>query len=309
MSESPESKEVPMCSRGLDLGLALSAGGARGAYQLGCWRAFLEKGVSFQAIAGSSIGALNGAFMCQGDWDKAYDVWIELTRIKIFTPDYGRIRKLAAVAMADLGLLFIPVPWRFLRYAKYVASVTKLFSRHGSVGRLRREGLLSIGALKPLIGNRLDMEAVRKSPISLFVTVTGPPGIRPPLGTARWFKLQSHSSEDAWKILGASMSIPFVFAAPDLDGTRYTDGGLGQWLPVEPLYQSGLRRVIAVSVKASAKVKESSFPGCSVTFINPERSMGRFPIATFRFTEDAVKSWIDRGYDDTMVALAGGAGT
>jgi len=42
-------------------GLVLSAGGAKGAYQLGCWRAFVERGISFAAVAGSSIGALNGA--------------------------------------------------------------------------------------------------------------------------------------------------------------------------------------------------------------------------------------------------------
>ena len=48
--------------------LALSGGGGRGAYQLGVWRALEEIGYwsRVQAIAGTSIGAINGALMlCQ----------------------------------------------------------------------------------------------------------------------------------------------------------------------------------------------------------------------------------------------------
>jgi NTE family protein len=49
--------------------LALAGGGTRGAYQVGAWRAIRELGLTVQAVAGTSIGAINGALIVQGDYD------------------------------------------------------------------------------------------------------------------------------------------------------------------------------------------------------------------------------------------------
>lgn len=46
--------------------LVLAGGGTRGAYQLGAWNALKETGISVRAIAGTSIGAINAAFIIQG---------------------------------------------------------------------------------------------------------------------------------------------------------------------------------------------------------------------------------------------------
>lgn len=42
-------------------GLVLAGGGGKGAYQLGAWKALKEMDVRFDAIAGASIGSINGA--------------------------------------------------------------------------------------------------------------------------------------------------------------------------------------------------------------------------------------------------------
>ena len=42
-------------------GLALEGGGAKGAYQIGAWKALREAGIRFSAVSGTSVGALNGA--------------------------------------------------------------------------------------------------------------------------------------------------------------------------------------------------------------------------------------------------------
>lgn len=44
-------------------GLVLSGGGAKGAYHVGSLKYLSECGFSPEAIAGTSIGALNGAFL------------------------------------------------------------------------------------------------------------------------------------------------------------------------------------------------------------------------------------------------------
>lgn len=48
-------------------GLILAGGGAKGAYQIGAWKAMRELDIEFEAIAGASIGAINGAMIAQGD--------------------------------------------------------------------------------------------------------------------------------------------------------------------------------------------------------------------------------------------------
>ncbi|HAE42070.1 MAG TPA: hypothetical protein DCG34_04025 [Clostridiales bacterium] len=61
-------------------GLVLTGGGTKGCYQIGAWKAFNELNINICAVAGTSIGAINGAFFTQNDFDLAYDIW---TNIKI----------------------------------------------------------------------------------------------------------------------------------------------------------------------------------------------------------------------------------
>ena len=55
--------------------LVLAGGGGKGAYQIGAWKALMELGISFDAIAGVSIGSINGALIAAGDYDKAVEMW------------------------------------------------------------------------------------------------------------------------------------------------------------------------------------------------------------------------------------------
>lgn len=67
--------------------LMLDGGGARGAYQIGAWKALRESGVKINAVAGTSVGALNGAFICMDDVEKAEKVWSEITFSKVMDVD------------------------------------------------------------------------------------------------------------------------------------------------------------------------------------------------------------------------------
>ena len=48
------------------IGLALGSGGAKGFAHLGALKAFEENGISFDMVAGTSIGSIVGAFYCSG---------------------------------------------------------------------------------------------------------------------------------------------------------------------------------------------------------------------------------------------------
>ena len=62
-----------------EYGIVFDGGGARGAYQIGAWKALREAGVKVCAVAGTSVGALNGALLCMGDVEKAEKIWQDIT--------------------------------------------------------------------------------------------------------------------------------------------------------------------------------------------------------------------------------------
>lgn len=286
------------------IGLVLSAGGARGAYQLGCWKAFIDRGITFDAVAGTSIGALNGALVCQGDWEAAFRLWIELTRVSMVTLNYEKLGRLLVGAAGDLGLLLLPVPnvgW--VRAIKYASSVVKFASRHGTLGALRNNGLFNMREMHPVLKRHVDMDTVLGQSVPLFVSVCGEPKATTPLGPAHWFRIQSFGQEDAWDLITASMSVPFIFSPVRVRGRYYSDGGMGQWLPIEPVYEHGLRNLIVVSTKANITRKPDRYPDANILLVKPKRALGRFPVATFRFTERAVKDWMAEGYEDAQRVL------
>lgn len=61
------------------IALTLEGGGARGAYQVGALRALYENKFRFEAVVGTSIGAINAAFIAQGDFDKLCNMWETLS--------------------------------------------------------------------------------------------------------------------------------------------------------------------------------------------------------------------------------------
>ena len=68
-------------------GLVLGGGGAKGAYQIGVWRALREMGLDqFDAISGASVGALNAVLWASGDYENAYRVWSTLRFSDFITP-------------------------------------------------------------------------------------------------------------------------------------------------------------------------------------------------------------------------------
>ncbi len=287
------------------MGLALSAGGARGAYQIGAWRAFLEKGLRFKAFSGSSIGALNSALICQGNWDKAYRLWMEIPEISIVKPDYARFAKLLLTMASDIGLMLLPIPnIKLIKFLRPLLVGIKIVSRHGIAGALARDGLVDMRSFEPFINQFLDIKAVFSSNFPVFVCVYETPGVTNPLGATRFIRLQDLSEDEAWLVLAASASLPFIFSTIHINKARLTDGGIGSWLPVEPLIESNVENIIAVCSSASPRSQRRASNTHGLTILQPSRPLGRFPIATFGFGLHNIERWMELGYTDTRQKLA-----
>jgi predicted acylesterase/phospholipase RssA len=65
-------------------GLVLQGGGAKGAFQYGALQQLRLKGIDFDVIAGTSVGALNGAIAATESWDQGDLLWSNLTMTKVF---------------------------------------------------------------------------------------------------------------------------------------------------------------------------------------------------------------------------------
>lgn len=114
--------------------LVLSGGGSRGAYEIGVWKALKELDIKVDMVFGTSVGAINGALIAQGDLDLAEDLWRELETDMVFDlPD-------------DDGLT----------YAKEIVL-------HGGAGT---SGLAS------LMGTYLDEDIIRSSEIDYGLVTT-----------------------------------------------------------------------------------------------------------------------------------------
>lgn len=101
-------------------GLVLEGGGAKGAFQFGVLLAFHEAGLKFDAVSGTSVGALNGFLWSTGNLELGKELWSALHRNKVFRT------RVSAVLFPLAAFL-----WLFDQYARgrHVADVPALLRR------------------------------------------------------------------------------------------------------------------------------------------------------------------------------------
>ena len=75
------------------LGLVLEGGGVKGVYQLGAIEALYEAGVHFDGVAGTSIGALNGAALIGAGIEGLASMWNTVMESDVFELDEDWLSK------------------------------------------------------------------------------------------------------------------------------------------------------------------------------------------------------------------------
>jgi len=73
----------------MKLGLCLSGGGARGAYQIGALMALKEAGIydKIEMISGTSIGAANAALIACNSLETVKNIWFDIPDETIYTTE------------------------------------------------------------------------------------------------------------------------------------------------------------------------------------------------------------------------------
>ncbi|MBN2616862.1 MAG: patatin-like phospholipase family protein [Spirochaetales bacterium] len=218
------------------LGLVLEGGGAKGAYHLGVYKALVEMGYKFDGIAGTSVGALNGALIAQGDWKKTYDLWYNSSNKIIYGIDEDAFRDM-----------------------RYATSVLSDF--------IKSKGIDTVN-MKELFYSMISEKKLRKSKIELGIVTVKLPSFK----TVEIFKEDIPQGEIN-SYLMASANFPLFKREENRDGV-FIDGGLRNNLPLNLLPKKGINELIAVRTFGVGVTKSYSNPNVKITYIEPSKYLG-----------------------------------
>jgi NTE family protein len=230
------------------VGLVLTGGGARGAYQAGVLRGIADRvprgaPTPFRILTGVSAGAINSTFVASfaDDFRRATDAlwqtWAELEVEQVFRTDLSSISALAVRWARDLAL-------------------------GGALGASTSTHLLDTQPLRRLLADKLDLVRLAANVrtgllhgVSVSATNYG--------GGAAVSFFDAHPAVGEWtrssrlgkrSLLGlshvmASAAIPVVFPPEPLEGGFWGDGCVRLTAPLSPAIHLGADAVVAVGIR------------------------------------------------------------
>lgn len=244
------------------LGLVLTAGGARGAYQAGVLKRIgeiraLQRGPSpFKIVAGASAGAINGAMIAaksasfRDGTQTLAQLWSDLTVEQVFKSDILSLARGGTTLVRDMAL-------GWLLGAGNTASILDASPLRGFIGAF----LPLDGIAESIRKGRLYAVAVTATSYhsgKCFTFIQGQPGH--PLWTkSRRVTLSVQLTLD--HIL-ASAAIPIVFQPvllrSEVGNFYFGDGGLRLVNPFSPAIRLGASRVFAVGIRCHKSADDLS---------------------------------------------------
>lgn len=258
-----------------EYGLVLEGGGAKGAYQIGAWKALKEAGVKIKGVSGTSVGALNGALICMDDLERAENLWANISYSQIINVDDEL-----------MGRLFDKSQMKpeFLR-----ETLKEIF-------RMLGEGGMDITPLRRLIEENIDEDLIRKSPVEFYsctYSLTDRKELNVDMKTVPEGQMKD--------MLLASAYLP-GFKNEKLHGKTYVDGGATNVLPMDVLLEHGYQDLILLRIFGVGREKKVSIPeGVSVTEIAPRGNLGN----TLQFDAGKSRKNMRLGYYDALRAIYG----
>lgn len=257
-------------------GLVLEGGGTKGAYQIGAVKALKELGIEFQGVTGTSIGALNGAFIIQNDMEIMEDIWKNYDYTSFMNIDedtYERYKNLDFTA-------------------KNINIVLELMNK------ARKNEGIDISPLRKMLEEKINESAIRTSNKDFgIVTVHWDRKFKP-------HQLYIEDIPDGRLVdyLIASASLP-IFNLEKLDDKLFLDGMFSDNIPVKLLVDKGYTDIVVIRLMDDflGKMNINKFHDSEVnmTIIVPSEPLG----GSLNKDKDVIEKNILMGYLDTMKAF------
>lgn len=260
------------------IGLVFDGGGAKGAYQIGVWRALRETGLEQYVtdIAGTSVGGLNAALFVKGDLEEAEYIWSEeLSSISPLEIQIG-VSELIDSHLSDMSF----------------------FEKTNEYHR------------RPINCFITACNKSKKSNIELVYTQDKNNIIKCVSGRAEYFNMRFLSMEDRSytlnnatlpkEVLLATSAIPVLCQSLKIDRKRYQDGGVVDNSPAYPLLEAtNCDTIIVVHLDSDkASYSEIYSDNVSILEITPSQDTGHF-IGTLDFSNQKGQWLMKLGYNDT----------
>ncbi|MEY8353693.1 patatin-like phospholipase family protein [Lachnospiraceae bacterium 54-53] len=263
-----------------EYGLVLEGGGAKGAYQIGAWKALREEGVRIKGIAGVSVGSLNGALICMDDLERAEEIWKNIEYSQVMAVSDDTIRALKKKDFKSLNL------------QELINSGLQIV----------KDGGFDITPLKNLISEVVgDGERIKNSDRELY-TVTYSVSDRKELAV----DAKSSEGGNIRDMLLASAYF-MAFKNEKLGGKRYVDGGAFNNVPIDVLIDHGYEDIIVIRIYGWGFDKErvTKIPeGINVYHIAPRQDLG----GILEFEKKLARKNMTLGYFDAKRFLFGLSG-
>ena len=264
----------------MKIGLVLSGGGGKGAYELGVWNALRELDLDkyVKVISGTSIGAFNAVLFAQDDQEKEIGLWDEVTMDKLIPlTKFQLIRKGVGLAIGSRAMNFTK------KYMK---------NRWDSVKSAPKDGVMN------MINKYLDIDKMKESGRICYAACTELPDFTP-----KYFRLNDYSSEDAKDIIMASATLPIIYKSTSVENKKYFDGGIADNTPIQPVYGEGCDVIIVVLLSNDEEIDRSLYPNTKIIQIAPRTDSEGMIKGTLNLDTDAKRKRIKHGYDDAMELL------
>ncbi len=265
--------------KGNDVGLVLSGGGARGAYEAGVLQGLNEAlGHSseprFRVIAGTSVGAINAAWMAANA--HAFDHRVEeLVRL------WRALRLQDHLRVDLLGLIGWSSPLRWLRRGPAPRDEDGPSDRFG-------RSVLDPRALEDIVTTAIDWRQlhenvnagrVRALVVAALHVGSGATTMFAELAPGAEFKPMRHPRRVARPTrievehVLASAAIPALFPARRIGRSYFADGGLRFNTPIAPAIRAGADKLVVITLRHE--------PREPVDIDAPGNSMDEYPSLVF----------------------------
>lgn len=252
-------------------GLVLEGGGARGSYQAGVYKAIKEMGIEIGGVAGSSIGALNGAMIIQGDYEEFYNLWSDVSYSMLFNIEKAEVDKMRNLTLSREDI-------------KLIGDKAKQIISHGGI---------DITPIKKIIDKYIDEDKIRSTNKDFGIVTVNVSEFKP----IEIF-LEDIPKGHLKNYLLASAYLPF-FKSERLDGDIYLDGGFYDNLPFKMLFEKGYKDLILVRTHAPGITRKIELRGTNSIVISPSEDIGR----TYFYDSENTRKNIRLGYFDGMRAF------
>lgn len=257
--------------------IALEGGGAKGGYEIGVWQALDEAGIKYNAVSGTSVGALNGGLMAMRDLPRAIDAWNNMKLGKVIELDEEQEENLSRAFNGDIGLDDVQ---------RLIPEALEIIKNRG----------LDVAPLRAWVHEVVDAKAIKESDVELYIATVSITDRK-----ALEVKVNDLPEDQICDMLLASAYHP-TFKLEKLGGKFYTDGGFVDTLPLHALVTNGYKDIIAVRIPGIGHNRRFKMPDdVNVTYIATNADLG----GVLNFDAEQSRRDMAIGYLDAKRVLYG----